>query len=727
MKKAHLIATCLALTLPLTLAGCGEQTNQNTVQSDMTTSTEKSTATAPIAKKVAYAMEIHGDTRVDDYYWMRDDSRKDPEMLGHLAAENAYKKATMAHTEDFQEALFKELTGRIEKDESSVPYQQRGYWYYRRFSGDQEYPIYARRKGTMQAPEEIFLDVNKLAEGHEFFSLGRYNLSTNNNILAYSSDALSRRLYNIEFKDLTTGKMLSDKLVETNGQAIWANDNATVFYIRKNVKTLLGYKVYRHKMGTSQDDDVLVYEETDKTFYTYLGKTRDESVIYIFHDHTIKTGASIIDANKPDNDFKLFHAIEDNHEYSFAKLGDDFYVLTNWQAKNFRLMKVGADKTADKSSWIDVIAHRDDVYISDFMIFNSHLVLREKEKGQIRLRVIDNATGKEQNLKFDDPVFSASFSTNPETDSTKIRVSYSSLTTPNSIFEYDLADGSRALLKQDKVLGDFNPENYASERIFVTARDGAEVPVSLVYRKDKFTKDGTNPIYQYAYGSYGATMEPRFSGSRLSLLDRGFVFALAHIRGSQMLGRGWYEDGKLYNKINTFTDFVDVTKSLVDQKYGAKDKVFAIGGSAGGLLMGAVINMAPELYRGVAAHVPFVDVLTSMLDASIPLTTNEYDEWGNPNEKGYYDYMKSYSPYDNVSKQAYPNMLVTTGLHDSQVQYFEPMKWVAKLRDYKTDDNILVFDVNMEAGHGGASGRYKRYKKLALEYVFFFDLIGIKE
>ncbi|PCI31746.1 MAG: oligopeptidase B [Alphaproteobacteria bacterium] len=693
----------------------------------MTSSTEKSTATAPVAKKVAHVMEIHGDTRVDDYYWMRDDARKDPEMLGHLAAENVYTKATMGHTEDFQAALFKEMTGRIEKDESSVPYQQRGYWYYRSFAGDQEYPIYARRKGTMEADEEIFLDANKLAEGHEFFSLGGYKMSTNNKILAYSSDALSRRLYNIEFKDLATGKMLADKLVGTSGQVIWANDNTTVFYIRKNVETLLGYKVYRHKLGTSQDDDVLVYEETDKTFYTYLGKTRDESVIYIFHDHTIKTGASIIDADKPDSDFTLFHAIEDNHEYSFAKLGDDFYVLTNWQAKNFRLMKVGADKTADKSAWVDVIAPRDDVYLSDFMIFNGHLVLREKEKGQIRLRVIDNATGAAQNLKFDDPVFSASFSVNPETDSTKLRVSYSSLTTPNSIFEYDLTDGSRVLLKQDKVLGDFNPADYASERIFVTARDGAKVPVSLVYRKDKFTKDGTNPIYQYAYGSYGATMEPRFSGSRLSLLDRGFVFALAHIRGSQMLGRGWYEDGKLYNKINTFTDFIDVTKSLTDQGYGAKDKIFAVGGSAGGLLMGAVINMAPELYRGVAAHVPFVDVVTTMLDASIPLTTNEYDEWGNPNEKGYYDYMKSYSPYDNISKQAYPNMLVTTGLHDSQVQYFEPMKWVAKLRDYKTDDNLLVFDVNMEAGHGGASGRYKRYKNLALEYVFFFDLLGIKE
>ena len=725
MKKYHIIFTCLLFTL--TLGGCGEGADESAEKATMNTKKTPTEITPPIAKKIPYEMEIHGDKRVDDYYWLRDDSRKNPEMLAYLEAENAYKKTVMAHTEGLQDALFKELTGRIDKDDSSVPYKLRGYWYYRSYQGDQEYPTYARRKESMTGPEEIILDANKLADGHEFFSLGDFEISTNNNLMAYSTDLLSRRIYTIEFKDLTTGEMLPDRIVETTGQVIWANDNKTVFYIRKDLKTLLGYKVYRHKLGSSQDDDVLVYEEKDKTFYTSLGKTRDESVIYIFHSHTIKTGASLIDADKPDSDFKIFLPIEDNHEYSFAKLGNDFYVLTNWQAKNFRLMKVNADKTADKSAWVDVIPHRENVYLSDFMLFDDYLVLREKEKGQIRLRVIDHKDGAERQLKFDDPVFAASFSINPESNSRKVRLSYSSLTTPNSIYEYDMGDGSRKLLKQDKVLGDFDPANYASERIFITARDGKKVPVSLVYRKDHFKKDGTNPLYQYAYGSYGHTIEPRFSASRLSLLDRGFVYAIAHIRGGQMLGRAWYEDGKLYHKINSFTDFIDATKSLVDQGYGAKDKVFAIGGSAGGLLMGGVLNMAPELYLGVAAHVPFVDVVTTMLDSSIPLTTNEYDEWGNPNEKGYYDYMKSYSPYDNVKHQEYPNILVTTGLHDSQVQYFEPAKWVAKLRDYKTDDNLLVFDVNMEAGHGGASGRYKRFKDLALEYSFFFDLLDITE
>lgn len=725
MKKTHIISTCIILAFSLT--GCSEDANQNTEKSDMTEQVLSANATPPIAKKIPYEMEIHNDKRVDDYYWLRDDKRVDPQVLAHLEAENSYKEKMLAHTEDFQEAVFKELISRIDKDDSSVPYKLRGYWYYRTFQGDQEYPIFARRKDTMENEEEITLDANLLAEGHEFFSLGGLKVSTDNLILAYSTDVLSRRLYNIEFKNLTTGEKLTDKLVETTGQIIWANDNKTVFYIRKNLETLLGYQVYRHKLGTSQDTDVLVYEEKDTTFYTRLGKTRDDSVIYIFHNHTIKTGASIIDADKPDSDFKLFHPIEDHHEYSFAKLGDTFYVLTNWKAKNFRLMKVAANNTADKSAWVDVIPHRENVYLSDFTLFNDHLVLREKEKGQIRLRVIEHTTGIEMNLKFDDPVFSASFAINPESNSTKLRLNYSSLTTPNSVYEYDMTDGSRKLLKQDKVLGDFNPGDYASERIFVTARDGAEVPVSLVYRKDNFKKDGTNPLYQYAYGSYGHTIEPRFSASRLSLLDRGFVYALVHIRGGQMLGRSWYEDGKLYNKINSFTDFIDVTKSLAEQGYGAKDKIFAIGGSAGGLLIGAVVNMAPELYYGAAAHVPFVDVVTTMLDASIPLTTNEYDEWGNPNEKDHYDYMKSYSPYDNVKKQNYPNMLVTTGLYDSQVQYFEPAKWVAKLRDYKTDENLLLFDINMEAGHGGASGRFKRYKELALEYVFFFDLLDIKE
>lgn len=719
MCKTHLLITCLIFTL----TGCDSDQNQQKIEN----MSSQNSNTPPIAKKIPHEMTIHDHTRVDNYYWMRDDERKDPEVINHLKAENAYKKTMLAHTEDFQEKLFQEITARIKKDDNSVPYLLRGYWYYRAFEGDKEYATYARRKGSMEAEEEIILDSNVLAEGHEFFSLGDYSISTNNRLMAYSTDLLSRRLYTIEFKDLQSGQNLDDVLVETTGQIIWANDNETVFYIRKDLQTLLGYKVYRHKLGTAQDDDVLVYEETDKTFYTFLGKTKDDSIIYIFHHHTIKTGAHIIDADQPDGDFKLFHPLEDNLEYSFAKHGDVFYIYTNWQAKNFRLMKVDAAHSADKRKWLDVIPHRPEVFLSDFELFKTHLVLREKTRGQVGIRIIDLEDDTSRSLQFDDPVFTASFAINPEMNSDKIRLRYSSLTTPNTLYDYDLRDGSRALLKQDEVVGDFDPENYASERLFIPARDGKQVPVSLVYRKDLFKKDGSNPLYQYAYGSYGYTREPGFSSVRLTMLDRGFVYAIAHIRGGQMLGRAWYEDGKLFNKINTFTDYIDVTKGLVEQKYAASDKIFGVGGSAGGLLMGAVVNMAPELYRGIAAHVAFVDVMTTMLDTSIPLTTNEYDEWGNPNEKAAYDYMLSYSPYDQVKKQAYPNMLVTTGLHDSQVQYFEPAKWVAKLREYKTDNNLLVFDIDMEAGHGGASGRFKRYHDSALEAAFFFDLIGITE
>lgn len=724
------IALLLAVGLGLTLTGCGEggsDQNTKTPRKETQNTMNSETVQPPVAKKMPHTMEIHGDVRTDDYYWMRDDERKAPEVLAYLNAENSYTTAKMKHTEAFQEKLFDEMTGRLKKDDSSVPYQKNGYWYYSNFSGDQEYPVYARRAGSMDDEEQVILDANKLAEGHEFFSLGGMAVSSDTTLLGYATDVLSRRLYKIEFKNLGTGEKLADILVDTTGTIVWANDNKTVFYIRKDPQTLLGYQVFRHKLGTDQADDVLVYEEKDTTFYTGLGKTRDDSVIYIYHSHTSKKGASVIDANKPDSAFKLFHPIEDGHEYSFAKLGNEYYIRTNWQAKNFRLMKVDATQTTDKSKWRDVVPHRDGVFLSDFELFTNHLVVREKEEGLTRLRVMDLAGGEDRDLAFDDPAFSASIGYNPEIDTDKMRVNYSSLTTPSTVYEYDLKDGNRAILKQDEVLGDFNPANYASERLFIEARDGTKVPVSLVYRKELFKQDGVNPLYQYAYGSYGHTIEPRFDSSRLTLLDRGFVYAIAHIRGGQMLGRGWYEDGKLYNKMNTFTDFIDVTKGLVTQKYGAKDKIFAVGGSAGGLLMGAVVNMAPELYRGVGAHVPFVDVLTTMLDTSIPLTTNEYDEWGNPNETDYYEYMKTYSPYDNVTRQDYPNILVTTGLHDSQVQYFEPAKWVAKLRDYKTDNNQLLFHVNMEAGHGGASGRYKRYKDKALEFAFFFDLLGITE
>ena len=566
-----------------------------------------------------------------------------------------------------------------------------------------------------------------MAGEHSYFNLSGYAVSPDNKLAAFGTDTLSRRMYVMEVKNLKTGDLLMDKLESTSGEAVWANDNEHFFYIKKDEQTLLGQEVFRHKLGTDQSEDKLVYKEKDDSFYMGLSKSRDGSVIYIHHNSTTMAGVSILDADEPLGDFKPFLAREADHEYQVEKIGDQYYILTNLQATNFRIMKVHQDNTADKTKWQDVISHEADIFIEDFTVFENYLVVSEKQNGENRIRVVSLKSDQRYNLEFDDSVFSVYLSNNPEVSSRSVRLNYSSMTTPNTVYEFDLASGERKLLKQDIILGDFSPEYYKSERIFIEARDGKKVPVSIVYRKDMYKEDGSSPLFQYAYGSYGITIEPNFNASRLSLLDRGVVYAIAHVRGGQMLGRPWYEDGKLFNKRNSFTDFIDVTKGLVSGNYGHKDKIYAMGGSAGGLLMGGVLNMAPELYLGVGAHVPFVDVMTTMLDTSIPLTTNEYDQWGNPNVKEYYDYMLSYSPYDHVEKKDYPHILVTTGLHDSQVQYFEPMKWVAKLRDYKTDDNKLVFETDMEAGHGGASGRFKRFKQIALEYAFLFDLLGIKE
>ena len=704
-----------------TLLGCQQQ------DTNIEMKKVESEVKAPVAKKIPYELSNHGQTRIDNYYWMRDDERKDVDVLSHLKAENEYADKLLAHTSDFQDKIFNELNDRMKKDDSSVPAKVNGYYYYTRYSGDAEYPVYARKKDTLEADEEVLLDGNIMAKDHDYFAIGSYAVSTNNQVLAYSTDTLSRRIYTIEFKYLYNDTPISDRLEQTSGQVIWANDNKTVYYIKKNLQTLLGYQVYRHKLGTPQSEDELVYEETNTKFYTSLGKTKDNGIIYIYHSSTLSKGASILDASDPKAKLSPFLPLEKDLEYSFAKLEDWYYIRTNWNAINFKIMKVHKDFTSDKSKWQEVIAHNEDVYLRDFELLKDYLLLREKVKGQTRIRAIHLKTNKSEELEFDEEVFVAWFSRNLELDTSVIRLGYSSMTTPVSIYDYDLVSKKITLLKQEEVLGEFHPQDYASERIFIKARDGKEVPVTIVYKKDKFKQDGTNPIYQYGYGSYGATMEPYFSISRLPLLDRGFVYALAHIRGGQMLGRPWYEDGKMLNKKNTFTDFIDVTKSLIKQKYGAKDKVFAAGGSAGGLLIGAIINMEPELYKGVGAHVPFVDVITTMEDDSIPLTSNEYDEWGNPAIKEQYDYMLSYSPYDQVQAQKYPNILVTTGLHDSQVQYFEPMKWVAKLRELKTDNNLLVFKTNMEAGHGGASGRFRRNKEIALEYAFFAELAGIKE
>ncbi|MCM2681402.1 S9 family peptidase [Echinimonas agarilytica] len=682
---------------------------------------------APMAKKVPHEMTIHGDTRIDNYYWLRDDSRTEPEILAHLQAEEDYAQAKLAHTKPLQEALFKELTERLKKDDNSVPIKRNGYWYQRRFEDGQEYAIQVRWADVEEGREQVLFDQNKLAQGQDYFALGDWDVSTDNSLLAYSTDTMSRRIYTIEFKSLDTGAMLPDKLEGTQGSVVWANDNKTLFYIRKDPVTLLGYQVFRHTLGTPQRDDVLVYQEDDKSFYTSIYKSMDHQYIEIFHNSTASTGVSVLPADSPEGEFKRLHPLEDNLEYSVQSLGDQFYIRTNWNAQNFKLMKANTQNIGDKSKWIDAVPHRQDTFLDDFIVFQSHLVLRERLNGQLQIRIIDLTDQSSQTVAFDDPVYMAGFSANEEISSDKIRLYYTSMTTPLSIYDVDLVTAEKELLKRDEILGDFTPSHYQSERIYVEARDGTSVPVSLVYRADRFKQDGANPLYLYAYGSYGSTRDPYFSASVLSLLDRGIIYAIAHVRGGQLLGRPWYDDGKLLNKKNTFNDFVDVTKSLGELKYADPGKIFAVGGSAGGLLMGAVVNQAPELYLGVAAHVPFVDVVTTMLDESIPLTTNEYDEWGNPNDKVYYDYMLSYSPYDQVKAQHYPHLLITTGLHDSQVQYFEPAKWVAKLRDMKTNDNQLLFHINMEAGHGGASGRFQRYHDLALEYAFYFDLLGIEE
>lgn len=710
------ITLSLFVSSAMLMTACSNQHNEAT--------TTMANLTAPIAKKIPHEMVIHNHTRIDDYYWMRDDSRTNPEILAHLDTENDYTAAQLKHTEAMQELIFKEIKGRIEKDDSSVPTKKGDFYYASEMQGENEYPIYLRSSDVIGSNSQVLLDVNELAKAHDYYQVSGLSASPNGKLLAYGEDTLSRRIYTVQFKDIAANTLLADRLEGTNGTVVWGNDNKTVYYIKKDPQTLLGYQVFRHTLGTPQASDEMVYQENNKSYYTGLSKSKDDSSVFIWHSSTEASGISIIDANDAKALPKPFIAREEGHEYSLTKVHDWYYIHTNWQATNFRLMKVHKTHIGDKKHWQDVIPANDTVKLEDYELFTDHLVYQQREQGVSRITIEQLSTGKKQQLSFNDSAYSLDLYGNNELDNKALRLHYASFTTPGTHYDIDLTTFKKTQLKQTKVLGDFNSNNYASERIFVTARDGKQVPVSLVYRKDTFKKDSTNPLYQYAYGSYGHTIDPYFSLSRLSLLDRGFVYAIAHVRGSEMLGRPWYEDGKKLKKINTFTDFIDVTKALTAQGYANENKVFAAGGSAGGLLMGAIVNMAPELYKGIAAAVPFVDVVTTMLDESIPLTTNEFKEWGNPKEKVYYDYMLSYSPYDQVSAQDYPNMLVTTGLHDSQVQYFEPMKWVAKLRDYKTDDNILLFKTDMEAGHGGASGRFKSIHETALQYSFFIDLLN---
>jgi len=692
--------------------------------------------TAPKASLKPKNLTIHGDTRVDNYYYLND--RENPEVISYLNAENAYLDQVLAPVKTLREKLFEEMKGRIKQQDQSVPYKEGAYYYQTNFVQGGEYPIYVRKKGSLTAPEEVMFDCNQLAKGHNYYNLRGYEVSDNDELAIFCEDTVSRRLYTLKVKNLKTGELYPDAIPNVEaGDFAWAADNKTLFYVKKDVKTLLGYQVYRHTLGTDPKKDVLVYEEKDNQFYMGLYRMKSKKYVAIVSDHNgVTTEYRLLDASKPTGEFAIFYPRERGHEYDIQHYGNKFYVRTNYKAENYRLMEVAEGQQVNRASWKEVIPHRADVFLQNMDVFANHLVLGERKEGLTNIRVINQKRsegrtpgdpGKGDNyLEFGEPAYVAGMSFNPEFDTNILRYSYASLTTPGSTFDYNMDTKERTLLKQQEVLGGFNKDNYVSERVYATVRDGVKVPISLVYRKGT-KKDGSAPLLQYAYGSYGSNTEPGFGSGRLSLLDRGFIYAIAHIRGGQEMGRKWYEDGKMLKKKNTFNDFVDCSKFLIANKYTSPDKLFALGGSAGGLLMGAVVNQAPELYRGVVAAVPFVDVVTTMLDETIPLTTGEWEEWGNPKNKPYYAYMKSYSPYDNVTKQRYPNILVTTGLHDSQVQYWEPAKWVAKLRTMKTDSNQLLLHTNMEAGHGGASGRFEALKEVALEYAFMLNLLGVQQ
>jgi oligopeptidase B len=674
----------------------------------------------PRARTVPRQLEAHGDVRVDDYYWLKD--RDDPAVVSYLEAENAYLDAVMKPTQPLQKKLLDEIIGRIKQDDASVPFKRDDYWYHTRYEKGDDYPIFCRRKNSLDAPEEIMLDANELAEGHEFFSVGGLEVSSGQDILAFATDTVGRRFYDVRFKDLTTGETLPDVISKVTGNVAWANDNRTLFYSRQDQETLRSYRIFRHILGTDPVEDEVVYEETDETYDCHVFKTKSKKYVMIATSTTLADEYRYLEADDPDGTFETFLPRRRGHEYSIDHYDDRFFIRTNDHAKNFRLMSTPVDATS-MESWTEVIPHRDGVYLSGFEIFKDHLVVSERKDGLVRLRVMPWSDEDEHYVEFEEPAYVATIGVNPSFDTTVLRFNYESMATPDSVYDYDMAIREKTLMKRDEVLGGFDPSSYAVERLYAEARDRARVPVSLVYRKG-VEKDGGNPLLLYAYGSYGYSRDPDFGSARISLLDRGFVFAIAHVRGGQELGRQWYDDGKLLKKMNTFTDFVDVAEFLVDKGYTSPEHLYAQGGSAGGLLVGAVVNLRPDLFNGAIAQVPFVDVITTMLDDSIPLTTSEYDEWGDPNVREYYDYMLAYSPYDNVEPKAYPNLLVTTGLHDSQVQYWEPAKWVAKLRATRTDDNLLLLKTNMDAGHGGTSGRLKGHKDTALEYAFLLALEG---
>lgn len=683
----------------------------------------KTDISIPIVKKKDTILTIHGDDRIDPYYWLRE--RDNPEVISYLESENAFYKSQSASSKKLKDSLFTEMKSRIKEDDESVPYKLRGYWYITRYETGKDYPIYTRKKESLDAEEDIMFNVNELAEGYSYFKLSGIKITPDNQIAAFATDSIGRRIYTLQFKNLETGEIFPEKIENTTGSSAWANDNKTLFYSRQHPETLRSYQIYKHILGTSPAKDQMVYEEEDETFYTYVYKSKSQKYLIIASNSTTTSDYKILKADNPEAEFKDFTKRRKDLEYNIAHYGDSFYILTNQnEAKNFKLMKTSEINTAE-DHWVDVIPHRENVLLEDIDIFKNYLVTTERHNGLSKIHIQSWDNKVDYFIPFDSETYTVGASTNLDFDTENFRYYFTSLNVPASIMEYNMDTKQKKVLKQQTVQDiDFDQNNYETKRLFATAEDGTQIPVSIIYKKG-LKRDGNNPLLQYGYGSYGATMDPYFSSNRLSLLDRGFVFAIAHIRGSEYMGRPWYEDGKLLNKINTFTDFIDVSRFLIQEEYTSPEHLYAMGGSAGGLLMGAVANMAPELYNGIVAQVPFVDVVTTMLDDSIPLTTGEYDEWGNPNDMEYYAYMMSYSPYDNVEEKAYPHMFITTGLHDSQVQYWEPAKWVAKLRDVKTDDNILWFYTNMKAGHSGASGRFDSLKETARDYAFLLHLEGI--
>lgn len=675
-----------------------------------------------VAEKRQHITVIHGDTLRDDFFWLRDDNRKDSDVIAYLEAENRYLDTMMSGTRPMQEQLFAELKARIKEKDESVPTFNKGYYYYTRTEEGKEYYKYCRRKGSMDATEEVLLDVDKMAEGYAYFSVGGISISDDQNWMVYGVDTVSRRQYTLYFKNLQTGEVLTEKISNTEGYAVWAADNQTIFYAVKNPKTLLSERIFRHKMGADPEKGILVYQEKDPSNYIWVSKTKNGRFVFITSQATQSSEHRMIDAAKPESAFSVFQPRMKDVLYDITHAGNQFFIMTNKDAKNFKLMTC-PDNATGVENWTDLVGHREEVLLENVDVFANHLVLTERSNGLLKMRVSAHDNSGSHYIDFGEPAYTAYPGGTPDFDSKTFRYTYTSLTTPASVYDYNMESREGKLMKEQEVLGGFDKKNYVTDRMFANAKDGTKVPISIVYKKG-FKKDGTSPLLLYGYGSYGASMDAAFNRNILSLLDRGFAYAIAHIRGGQEMGRQWYEDGRLLNKKNTFTDFIDCGEYLVKEKYTSYPHLYAQGGSAGGLLMGAIVNMRPDMWKGIIAQVPFVDVINTMLDESIPLTTNEFDEWGNPKNKAYYDYMKSYSPYDNVEKKDYPHMLVTTGLHDSQVQYWEPAKWVAKLRAMKTDNNLLLLKTNMEQGHGGASGRFEYLRDVALMYAFLLALEG---